>query len=143
MTMPPAKTESTGARGTRPVKVLVIDDDPLVLRILRDRLVEAGFLVTTTSAAFGAIQMVEEIGPDVVVLDVMMPALPGNKIAELIRQRFPGRRLGILLYSGRELDDLPRLAAECGADDWIAKSDDYAALVARISALAVSRGTSG
>lgn len=129
-----------GAPGTRPTKVLVVDDDPLVLRILRDRLVEAGFLVTTTSAAFGAIQMVEEFGPDVVVLDVMMPALPGNKIAELIRQRFPGRNVAILLYSGRDLDDLPRLARECGADAWIAKSDDYAGLVERIVALAGPKG---
>lgn len=128
-----------GAPGTRPTKVLVVDDDPLVLRILRDRLVPAGFLVTTTSAAFGAVQMVEDIGPDVVVLDVMMPALPGNRIAELIRQRFPDRNVAILLYSGRDLDDLPRLAAECGADAWVAKSDDYGGLIERIHALAGAR----
>lgn len=123
------------AKGKSPQKVLVVDDDPLVLRILKDRLVEEGFLVTTTSSAFGATQMVEEQVPDVVIIDVMLPALPGNKIAGLIRERMGSKGVRVLLYSSKEEAELKELAAECGADGWLKKSDDYDGLVARVREL--------
>lgn len=123
------------AKGKSPKKVLIVDDDPLVLRILKDRLVEEGFLVTTTSSAFGATQMVEEQVPDVVIIDVMLPALPGNRIAGLIRERMGSKGVRVLLYSTKEETELKELAAECGADGWLKKSDDYDGLVARVREL--------
>ena len=119
-----------------PKKVLVVDDDPLVLRILRDRLVEAGFLVTTTSSAFGAIQMIEEQVPDVVIIDVMLPALPGNRIAAIVRERMGHKGVKILLYSGKEAGELEELAIEAKADAWMVKSDDYEGLVEEVRSLA-------
>lgn len=123
------------AKGKSPKKVLVVDDDPLVLRILKDRLVEEGFLVTTTSSAFGATQMVEEQVPDVVIIDVMLPALPGNRIAGLIRERMGSKGVRVLLYSSKEEAELKELAADCGADGWLKKSDDYDGLVALVREL--------
>jgi DNA-binding response OmpR family regulator len=119
-----------------PKKVLIVDDDPLVLRILKDKLSEAGFLVNTTSSAFGAIQLVEEQVPDVVIVDVMLPALPGNKIAGLIRERMGIRGVKVLLYSSKEEAELKELAKECDADGWMVKSADYDALLKQVSKLA-------
>ena len=124
------------AKPKAPKKVLVVDDDPLVLRILKDRLVEAGFLVSTTSSAFGAIQLVEEQVPDVVIIDVMLPALPGNKIAALVRDRRGSKGVRVLLYSGKDASELEELTKECGADGYVVKSDDYEHLIARVRALA-------
>lgn len=123
------------AKTKAPKKVLVVDDDPLVLRILKDRLVEAGFLVSTTSSAFGAIQIVEEQVPDVVIIDVMLPALPGNKIAALVRDRMRGKGVKVLLYSGKDAAELKELTKDCGADGFIVKSDDYDGLIERVRAL--------
>ncbi len=122
------------AKSRTPKKVLVVDDDPLVLRILKDRLVEEGFLVSTTSSAFGATQLVEEQEPDVVIIDVMLPALPGNRIAQLVRERMKDVR--VLLYSGKDEAELAELAKESGADGWLKKSDDYDLLVKEVRALA-------
>ena len=119
-----------------PKKVLIVDDDPLVLRILKDKLSDAGYLVTTSSSAFGATQLVEEQRPDVVVIDVMLPALPGNRVAALIRERCGDKCPAIVLYSVKEPDELRALAEECGADDWFTKTDDYDALISKVRALA-------
>jgi DNA-binding response OmpR family regulator len=123
-------------KGKTPRKVLVVDDDPLVLRILKDRLAEEGFLVSTTSSAFGATQLVEEQVPDVVIIDVMLPALPGNRIAALVRDRMGSKGVKILLYSGKDASELEELAKESGADAWLRKSDDYDLLVEKVKSLA-------
>lgn len=122
------------SKAKTPRKVLVVDDDPLVLRILKDRLVEEGFLVSTTSSAFGATQLVEEQEPDVVIIDVMLPALPGHRIAQLIRDRM--KSVKVMLYSSKDETELAELARESGADSWLRKSDDYDALVKVVRALA-------
>jgi DNA-binding response OmpR family regulator len=111
-----------------PKKILIVDDDPLVLRILKDKLAQDGFLVTTTSSAFGAVQLIQEQSPDIVIIDVMLPALPGNRIAALVKEQMEGRTK-VLLYSAKQEAELKELAAECGADAWLVKSDDYGEVV--------------
>lgn len=112
-----------------PKKILIVDDDPLVLRILKDKLAQDGFLVTTTSSAFGAVQLIQEQSPDIVIIDVMLPALPGNRIAALVKEQMEGR-IKVLLYSSKQEAELKEIAADCGADAWLVKSDDYGEVVA-------------
>jgi len=121
------------ARARTPKKVLIVDDDPLVLRILKDRLVEEGYLVSTTSSAFGATQLVEEQQPDVVIIDVVLPALPGHRIAALIRDRM--KHVKVILYSAKDAAELAEIARDCDANGWVVKSDDYDALVAEVQRL--------
>lgn len=116
-----------------PKKVLVVDDDPLVLRILKDKLSEVGYLVTTTSSAFGAMQLVEENRPDVVIIDVMLPALPGARVAALVRERM--KKVKVLLYSSKDEAELKTIAKECNADAFLKKSDDYDTLLAEVKSL--------
>ena len=117
-----------------PKKVLVVDDDPLVLRILKDKLSEIGYLVTTTSSAFGATQIVDEQSPDLVILDVVLPALPGSGITELVRERM--KKVKVLLYSSKDEAELASIAKDCGADGWIRKSSDYDTLLREVRSLA-------
>lgn len=119
-----------------PKKVLVVDDDPLVLRILKDKLSEAGYLVTTTSSGFGATTLVDEQRPDVVIIDVMLPALPGQRIAALIRERM--KKVKVMLYSSKEEQELAAIAKDAGADAYLKKSDDYDALRAEVKKLVKS-----
>jgi len=122
-------------KGKGPAKVLVVDDDPLVLRILRDKLVEAGFLVATTSSAFGALQVAEEQRPDLMIIDVMLPALPGQKIAAAAKERLGGSGLKVMLYSGKPAKELESLTREAGADGWALKTSDYEALLSQVKRL--------
>ena len=117
-----------------PKKVLVVDDDPLVLRILKDKLSEEGYLVTTTSSGFGAVQLVEEQDPDVVIIDVILPALPGARIAALIRERM--KRVKVLLYSSKDEAELKTIAKDANADGFLKKSGNYDILLAEVKKLA-------
>lgn len=117
-----------------PKKVLVVDDDPLILRILKDKLSEVGYLVHTTSSAFGATQLVDEHRPEVVVIDVMLPAIPGPRIAELVRERM--KKVKVILYSSKDDAELKQIAKECDADAWLKKSDKYDTLLAEVKRLA-------
>jgi DNA-binding response OmpR family regulator len=116
-----------------PKKVLVVDDDPLVLRILKDKLSEEGYLVTTTSSAFGATQLVEEQAPDLVIIDVVLPALSGARIAALIRERM--KKVKVLLYSSKDEAELKQITKDCNADAWHKKTEDFDALVKTVRTL--------
>ncbi len=120
-------------------RVLVVDDDPLMLRVVKDRLAAEGFEVATTSSAFEATHRVEETAPDVVLIDVDLPALSGARVAALIRDRIGARGVRVLLYSSTEESELKALADEAGADGYLVKSDDYALLVRSVRRLATGK----
>ncbi|HOU94276.1 MAG TPA: response regulator, partial [Polyangiaceae bacterium] len=66
--------------------VLVVDDDPIVLETTRLRLARAGWDVETRDQALGTAQWIVERRPDVVLLDVGMPGVSGDVIAEVLRR---------------------------------------------------------
>ncbi len=69
-------------RGT----VLVVDDDPIVLEVTRERLEGAGYVVHIREEALGTSQWTAEFQPDIVLLDVNMPALTGLDLAQLLQE---------------------------------------------------------
>jgi CheY-like chemotaxis protein len=100
----------------------VVDDDPVVLTIVRERLETAGFEVTTRQDALGTTQWVGANKPDFVLLDVSMPALSGRELTQLLRQRDLTSRVGIILYSGLPVEELEHHVRLSGAAGGISKS---------------------
>src|SRR5688572_16976714 len=98
----------------RPV-VLIVDDDPIVLEITRERLVAAGYDVYTREEAIGTSQWVSSHQPDFVLLDINMPALSGTELAMLIRRRESTRATAIILHSSLPEVELETLARTTGA----------------------------
>ncbi len=95
--------------------VLVVDDDPVVLEIARERLLTAGYEVHTREEALGTSQWVMSHQPDFVLLDVNMPALSGAELAMLIRRREATRTTAIILHSSLPEAELQSLALTTGA----------------------------
>jgi DNA-binding response OmpR family regulator len=118
------------------VKVLVIDDDPIVLEVVRERLSSAGHEVVTREEALGTTQVVRDEQPDLVLLDVMMPALNGERIAELLRGHKATQHVGIILHSSKSELELLALIQQTGALGAIAKTSNGAAFMQRFEALA-------
>lgn len=104
----------------RPI-ILVIDDDPVTRLFLRSALEPAGMVVTEATGGREALAMFETAGPDLVVLDIMMPDLDGYLTCSRIRSLPRGKRLPILIMS--ELDDANSIAQayQHGATDFINK----------------------
>jgi DNA-binding response OmpR family regulator len=113
-----------------PRRVLLVDDDPVTLEIVKAALEDAGFVVTTRERAFGTSNVIAEERPDVVLADVTMPGLTGDG---LVRVGAANPQLAgtlFILYSARRAADLEKLAREVGAAGAIVKTGDLDAFVA-------------
>ena len=103
-------------------RILIVDDSELVLVMAREALEEAGYEVFTATNGIEANSYIFSVNkPDLIVLDVMLPMLDGNKKAKLLREKEFSREIPILLLSSKSEDELRRLTAEAGADGFIRK----------------------
>ena len=102
--------------------ILVVDDCAVELEVKRLFLINAGFEVITRSRPIGTAAEILRMKPDLVLLDVLMPGLTGDKVTKIIRQS--DKETKIVLFSGKENNELRELSRECGADGYIKKTTD-------------------
>jgi len=114
-------------------RILVVDDDPKVLSLMRRGLTFAGYAVDQAADGDEALAVARDNPPDLVVLDVMLPKLDGIEVCR--RLRAADRTLPILMLTAR--DRVPdRIAGlDAGADDYLVKPFAFDELLARIRAL--------
>ncbi len=116
------------------LKVLVVDDDETMLRAVWMWLYSAGHEVITRNTPFGTSQQILRMEPDVVVLDLDMPGLRGEALADMIRSK--QRTTSVIFYSGTDGAELQELARTYGAIGAIPKSvtgDDFVRLFQKIT----------
>ncbi len=114
-----------------PLRVLLVDDDELHLSMLERSLRLDGFVVETASVAIGVSNIVRRFVPDVVLLDVNIPALSGDRLLEIVR-RYAPTNTKLLLFSACDEDELSRRALAVSADGWISKSKVGSELAAQL-----------
>ena len=112
-------------------RVMVVDDDPVVLEVTRERLASAGYAVSVRSSAFGTSAAIIRERPDIVLLDVSMPGIAGNVLADLVRERTE-HPVSIILYSSGDRANLEDLARRCGACGVIQKTPSAASFFAQL-----------
>jgi CheY-like chemotaxis protein len=124
----------TSANGTQKT-VLLVDDNAEILETTARYLRARALGVVTASSPLGVSALVIRHTPDLIVLDVMMPALGGDALASLLRGlpgaptgRPAGRTAPILFYSAMEEEQLQRLAASLPGTGFVSKADGLAAL---------------
>jgi len=112
--------------------VLIVDDDVMMRDMARESLTAAGFLVSEAENGVRALQALEDLRPDIILLDVMMPEMDGFATASAVRQ-LPGREVVPILIM-TALDDLDSInrAYEVGATDFITKPINWVILVQRV-----------
>ena len=112
-------------------RVLVVEDDPSMSRVLRDNLKFEGFEVMCATSASAAVRLAGEWYPDLVLLDVALP--DGNGFDLFGRLRQPGR--GIIFLTARDHKSEKLRGLKLGADDYVTKPFDLEELVARVHAV--------
>ena len=102
--------------------VLVVDDSEIVVAMASDALEQGGFKVITASNAKLADKFIfSESRPDLIILDVMLPILDGDKKAKMLKDNPQTKNIPILLLSSKPADELARLVTDSGADGFIRK----------------------
>ena len=121
------------------MKILVVDDEALLVKGIRFNLMNEGYDVITGSDGLEAVQMVQEHHPDLAVLDVMMPNMDGMTACAKIREFSD---IPIIMLTAKT-DDMDKLMGfEHGADDYLTKPFNILELKARIRALLRRAGAS-
>jgi DNA-binding response OmpR family regulator len=116
-----------------PDRVLVVDDDALVRRMLARSLAAEGFDVEQAPDGGAALAAVERSAPDLVVLDVTMPGIDGLSVCRRLRAK--GLRGSILMLTARDAVSDRVVGLQAGADDYLVKPFAMEELVARLHAL--------
>jgi len=112
-------------------KVLIVDDEPHIRRLLRTTLARASYDVTEAESAREALDLLAEVDPDVVLLDLGLPDRDGMELVPLIRKR---SKATLLVISARDATDQKVTALDLGADDYVTKPFDTDELLARMRA---------
>ncbi len=118
-----------------PQTVLVVDDERDIVELVRYNLVQAGYRVVSAADGRQAIDLARRERPDLIVLDLMLPALPGAEVARILKQDEKTRGIPILMLTarGEEVDRV--VGFELGADDYVVKPFSPRELVLRVQAI--------
>lgn len=109
---------------TQKLRILVIDDDQTTLLVTAAVLEDAGHEVSQRTEALGSGSAIAREKPDVVLLDVNMPGLSGDELARLLKQRAATQKVGIILHSSLDAEELARVRRSTGALAAITKTSD-------------------
>jgi two-component system, OmpR family, response regulator len=114
------------------MRVLVVEDEPRLLRSLAKALREESYAVDTAEAGDDGLYKAENYDYDAIVLDVMLPRLDGWQLLDRLRQR---KQTPVLMLTAREAPRDRVRGLDTGADDYLVKPFDLAELLARLRAL--------
>ena len=114
-------------------RILIVEDEPDIIRGLTDSLEFEGFEVASASVGKEGVKAMRERGADCVILDLMLPDINGYQVCEEIRAFNPVVPIIILTARGQESDKIRGL--EAGADDYVTKPFSVGELIARLRAI--------
>lgn len=116
-------------------KILVVEDEPDILEMVRYNLDQAGLDVQTAEDAERALQSVQEVLPDLIILDLMLPGIDGLDMCRQLKQETRTRHIPILMLTARK-EEVDRIVGlELGADDYVVKPFSPRELVLRAQAI--------
>ncbi len=121
-------------------RILLIDDDPLVIQLVRRVLQANGFSVVPVSEAPQGLELALKDPPDLIILDVMMPIINGFNVCRLLKGQEGCRRVPVLLLSSRSADEDRRIGEEVGADAYLGKPFNTGELLTTVRRLLSVRG---
>ena len=123
-------------------RILVVDDEPDLLELVRLNLSQAGFQVDTAASGSAAMKSLQAARPDLMVLDLMLPDLSGADLCRKLRSDPKYAELPIIMLTARA-DEVDRVVGfELGADDYVTKPFSPRELVLRVRAVLRRRNTS-
>ena len=116
-------------------RILVVDDDPVTVKLLENRLTEKGYKVVSALEAADGLQMAINDSPDLIVLDVMMPIINGYNFCHLLKSEEGKKEIPIIFLTSRNSKEDIQIGHKMGADAYLTKPVDMGVLIAKINEL--------
>ena len=115
--------------------ILIADDEPNQLELMAYNLKKADFVIHQAENGEEALEKVEDLSPDLVILDWMMPNMSGIEVCRILRSKVETKNIPIIILSARSEDTDKSLGLDIGADDYITKPFSPIELLSRVKAL--------
>lgn len=116
-------------------RILIVDDEPDILEVLKFNLEKEGYEVFTSSNGEDGVALAGQIKPDLVILDIMMPKMDGVEVCRMLRKQPMFDQTVIAFLTARDEDYSQIAALDHGGDDYITKPIRPRVFVSRINAL--------
>ncbi len=116
-------------------RILIVDDEPDILEVLKFNLEKEGYEVFTSSNGEDGVELAGQIKPDLVILDIMMPKMDGVEVCRMLRKQPMFDQTVIAFLTARDEDYSQIAALDHGGDDYITKPIRPRVFVSRINAL--------
>lgn len=113
-------------------KILIVDDEPDLLKIAVFRLKKAGYEITTAVDGGEALDCIYKNRPDVVLLDLLLPVIDGVEVCRKIKQDDALKNIPVILFTASALD-IQQKVKEAGAEDYIVKPFDIDELLEKVN----------
>ncbi len=130
-----APVRRSGAHGQPASKVLLVDDEDSLRKVMRDLLERDGYAVTEARDGVQALDQVDRVGPDIIVLDLNLPGLDGYGVLSHLRSRPATANIPVIVLTAKGDEDNEVRVFELGADDFLTKPFRARALSARLEAV--------
>jgi type II secretory ATPase GspE/PulE/Tfp pilus assembly ATPase PilB-like protein/CheY-like chemotaxis protein len=130
-----APPRRSGAHGQPASKVLLVDDEDSLRKVMRDLLERDGYVVTEARDGVQALDQVDRVGPDIIVLDLNLPGLDGYGVLSHLRSRPATANIPVIVLTAKGDEDNEVRVFELGADDFLTKPFRARALSARLEAV--------
>ena len=120
------------------VRVLLVDDEPSIVKMVGKRLEVEGFEVLVAMDGQEALKKVQTDLPDLVILDLMLPKLNGYEVCTMLKEDTRYQKIPVVMFTAKAQEQDEKLGLACGADAYIRKPFKAQELLDRIRALAAA-----
>src|SRR5688572_9296903 len=121
--------------GVPDARVLLVDDDPVILKLLQVNFEMEGYTVSTANDGVEGLEKARAERPDIVLLDVMMPRMDGLEVTKALKGDDDTKAIPIILLSAKAQASDVQAGKDMGADDYLTKPFDPLELLERVSEL--------
>ena len=129
------RSKSTGSEGNMGKKILIIDDEPDIIKVVKFRLIKTGYELMTAADGREGLELARVLKPDLVLLDYRMPFLNGDEVCKEIKKDESTKHIPVILMTASTQDTLKENIQTMGADDYILKPFEPEELIKKIKRL--------
>ncbi len=128
---PQAKEGSSSDKKT----ILVVDDEPDIVKVLKFRLTDAGYNVLSAIDGDEGLNKARELVPDLIILDLMLPKIDGYKVCRMLKFDKKYSKIPVIIFTAKMQESDKKIGLEVGADAYIAKPFQHEEVLSKIKEL--------